>query len=587
MNPSTTERARLAGVPRRRREPALDRHPVLRRRDAEAARPRASRRARAGRPSPRRATPASRTSRSTCSSPRPRRRTRISTPISTRSLALRARARLGVRADARSRARPSSARRARASSRCRRRTTSRRCSSASPSGFAAAGLARYEVSSFARAGFESRHNRRYWQRRPVLGVGPGAWSSEPPRDGAPFGARRANVRDLDVWLARIEAGEAGAIDPPERLDARTARGEAAFLALRTARGPRRGGVRRRVRRAAARLLRRRDRRARRGGPARRGRRGARRPAPLARAASCSPIRSSCASCERREAGRRPAPSANSLRDSGVCVASTIGSRRPARDGSGSERAPGARAARDRRELRRRGRAGRIALASRTCCPVALSAASIRNTMAELAELGLVEKPHRSAGRVPTASGPALSSSITWCRAISTSSSAATSPAASATTGPDAVIQSASMLLSERTRQLGFVVAPREAGLVLRHVALVRLSTSRVLAVLVSQTGSALRRVLEDEESGDQAELDRLAVALNERRRRPDARAGARRAGARSRCAALARAHACSSARCWLGWRALEAQDDERARRSGDRDAARAARPARVPGSRRA
>ena len=32
----------------------------------------------------------------------------------------------------------------------------------------AAGLARYEVSSFARAGFESRHNQRYWQRRPVL-----------------------------------------------------------------------------------------------------------------------------------------------------------------------------------------------------------------------------------------------------------------------------------------------------------------------------------------------------------------------------------------------------------------------------------
>jgi oxygen-independent coproporphyrinogen-3 oxidase len=101
---------------------------------------------------------------------------------------------------------------------------------------AAAGLARYEVSSYARAGFESRHNRRYWQRRPVLGLGPGAWSNEAPRDDAPFGARRANVRDLDLWLARIAAGEPGALDPPECLDARTARGEAAFLALRTAAG---------------------------------------------------------------------------------------------------------------------------------------------------------------------------------------------------------------------------------------------------------------------------------------------------------------------------------------------------------------
>jgi oxygen-independent coproporphyrinogen-3 oxidase len=102
--------------------------------------------------------------------------------------------------------------------------------------FAAAGLARYEVSSFARAGHESRHNRRYWQRRPVLGIGPGAWSSEAPRDGMPFGSRRANARELDVWQARIAAGRPGAIDPPEVLDAVTARGEAIFLALRTARG---------------------------------------------------------------------------------------------------------------------------------------------------------------------------------------------------------------------------------------------------------------------------------------------------------------------------------------------------------------
>jgi oxygen-independent coproporphyrinogen-3 oxidase len=102
--------------------------------------------------------------------------------------------------------------------------------------FSAAKLARYEVSSFARAGHESRHNRRYWERRPVLGIGPGAWSNEAPRSDAPFGARRATARSLDVWQARVEAGEAGAIDAAEILDAATARGEAAFLALRTARG---------------------------------------------------------------------------------------------------------------------------------------------------------------------------------------------------------------------------------------------------------------------------------------------------------------------------------------------------------------
>jgi len=99
----------------------------------------------------------------------------------------------------------------------------------------AGGLERYEISSFARPGRASRHNRRYWERLPVLGIGMGAWSCEPPSPGAPHGMRRANVRSLEGYLARIAAGEAAAA-APERLDPATARGEAAFLALRTARG---------------------------------------------------------------------------------------------------------------------------------------------------------------------------------------------------------------------------------------------------------------------------------------------------------------------------------------------------------------
>src|SRR5947207_8633296 len=36
------------------------------------------------------------------------------------------------------------------------------------------GYAQYEISNFARPGFESRHNRKYWRREPVAGLGPGA-----------------------------------------------------------------------------------------------------------------------------------------------------------------------------------------------------------------------------------------------------------------------------------------------------------------------------------------------------------------------------------------------------------------------------
>ncbi len=99
-----------------------------------------------------------------------------------------------------------------------------------------AGFERYEISSYAKPGFESVHNRRYWERRPVLALGPGAASLDPTAPETPFGVRRTNVRTEAEYLARIESGRAADAAPPEALDARTARGEAAFLALRTGRG---------------------------------------------------------------------------------------------------------------------------------------------------------------------------------------------------------------------------------------------------------------------------------------------------------------------------------------------------------------
>ncbi|HKA15264.1 MAG TPA: radical SAM family heme chaperone HemW [Myxococcota bacterium] len=97
----------------------------------------------------------------------------------------------------------------------------------------AAGYRRYEISSYARPGREARHNRRYWDRRPVLGLGMGAVSNDPPSAGAPHGTRRTNPRMLDAYL-EVAAGTRCA--EVETLTPRVARGEAVFLALRTADG---------------------------------------------------------------------------------------------------------------------------------------------------------------------------------------------------------------------------------------------------------------------------------------------------------------------------------------------------------------
>ena len=149
-------------------------------------------------------------------------------------------------------------------------------------------------------------------------------------------------------------------------------------------------------------------------------------------------------------------------------------------------------------------------------PVSLSPASVRNTLAELTALGLVDKPHRSAGRVPTELGfRTYVDSLLDPRALAEFEMRELFRALEG--AEDRIVpRVASRLLSECTRQLGFVEAPRLDRLVLRHVSFVRVSRERVLAVLVSQGGSATQRVIEEPGAGDQAELDRMAAAVNAR-----------------------------------------------------------------------
>jgi heat-inducible transcriptional repressor len=146
----------------------------------------------------------------------------------------------------------------------------------------------------------------------------------------------------------------------------------------------------------------------------------------------------------------------------------------------------------------------------------LSPASVRNTLAELTELGLVEKPHTSAGRVPTERGLRLFVD----RLLDPDSLASYEKHAIAVdleeAGADTVVRVASQLLSAHTRQLGFVVAPRLDRLVLRHLSLVRLSAERLLVVLVSQAGDAHRRVIAADPDLTQRDLDRIAPILSAR-----------------------------------------------------------------------
>ena len=91
-----------------------------------------------------------------------------------------------------------------------------------------AGLPQYEISNFAKPGYESRHNLRYWLTQPYIGFGPGAHSD--------FGGRRYSfVRDLEGYIRGVlEGGDV--IDASELIPQRERCGEYLMLRLRTTRG---------------------------------------------------------------------------------------------------------------------------------------------------------------------------------------------------------------------------------------------------------------------------------------------------------------------------------------------------------------
>jgi putative oxygen-independent coproporphyrinogen III oxidase len=93
---------------------------------------------------------------------------------------------------------------------------------------AAAGLANYEISNWARPGHECRHNLLYWRQGEYLGFGCAAHSHQ-------AGRRWWNVRTPERYIALVHAGETPEA-AGETLDDETRRLERLQLALRTREG---------------------------------------------------------------------------------------------------------------------------------------------------------------------------------------------------------------------------------------------------------------------------------------------------------------------------------------------------------------
>lgn len=148
----------------------------------------------------------------------------------------------------------------------------------------------------------------------------------------------------------------------------------------------------------------------------------------------------------------------------------------------------------------------------------VSAATIRNVMADLDALGFVRSPHTSAGRVPTPRGYRyFVDSLLEPEAVDREQRRRIASELLARPVDEAeLLHAASTVLSSLSSMAGVVTVPRRNRAVLRRIELLPLNGQRVLAVLVVNAREVQNRVLAVDRDYSADELVRLANAINEK-----------------------------------------------------------------------
>lgn len=149
--------------------------------------------------------------------------------------------------------------------------------------------------------------------------------------------------------------------------------------------------------------------------------------------------------------------------------------------------------------------------------LSLSPATVRSVMSELEEMGFLVSPHTSSGRIPTDKAYRLYvNSILEVKHIARDNREEIQRRCRLA-GKDMgeVLKETSRLLSSTSSYMGVVMAPRFAANVFRQMEFVKLSSRRILAILISQNGIVQNRLIQVEEEIHQEDLVRMANYLNE------------------------------------------------------------------------
>lgn len=146
----------------------------------------------------------------------------------------------------------------------------------------------------------------------------------------------------------------------------------------------------------------------------------------------------------------------------------------------------------------------------------LSAATIRNVMADLEEIGYLSQPHTSAGRVPTDLGYRFYvDSLMQRPRLSRIEESRIEQGIRPTWGQaEDLMQETSRILSDLSRYTAVVLAPRLTQNTWRRIDFVYLNRERILVVLVADSGLVQQKVIVIDEVIEQPELDRISRYLN-------------------------------------------------------------------------
>ncbi|WP_134686935.1 heat-inducible transcriptional repressor HrcA [Brevibacillus migulae] len=148
--------------------------------------------------------------------------------------------------------------------------------------------------------------------------------------------------------------------------------------------------------------------------------------------------------------------------------------------------------------------------------VGFSSATIRNEMADLEELGYLEQPHTSAGRVPSTKGYRFYvDNLIQPRNISEKDLFNIKQVfADRISKMEQAIESTASILSQVTNYTSIVLGPEMFEHRLKHIQIVPLSESQAVAIIVTHTGRVENKLLDLPVGVHPGEIEKLVNILN-------------------------------------------------------------------------